>query len=76
MKPVKLKSVRCTCLDTGETLTFASHTPREAMESLIYFLNLHHRDENAQVSELGGGRTLSVTHCGQTWSTTNTEVFT
>lgn len=59
------------CLDTGERLYFSAKTPLQAMQSLIYYLNISKRDDNAKVLLKGGGRTLSVEHSGKTYSCRN-----
>lgn len=59
------------CLDTGKCLYFTAITPMQAMNQLIYYLDLTKRDEFARVQLLGGGRTLAVVHSGQTWSCLN-----
>lgn len=58
-------------LDTGQRWYFSAQTPLEAMNSLLYTLNLKHRDGKAKVRLAGGGRTLYVIHNGQTWSCDN-----
>lgn len=62
--------IRVYCLDTNEGLWFDAQTPHEAMEKLLYTLNLAHLDPEAHILELGGGRTLTVVHSGRTWSCT------
>lgn len=59
------------CLDTGRRLYFDARTPLEAMNKLIYYLNVSHKDDDAKVQLLGHGRTLSVVHCGLTYSCLN-----
>lgn len=62
---------RVFCLDDGKELYFSSKTPLQAMQSLIYYLNLSHEDKSAKIDLLGGGRTLSVVHNGKTYSCLN-----
>lgn len=64
-------NVRVFCLDTGEELHFVAWSPMDAMQQLIYYLNLSKKDPAAHVEVLGGGRTLSVVHNGKTWSCVN-----
>ena len=59
------------CLDDSKTLSFFAKTPYEAMEKLIYTLNLSRLDKNAKIELLGGGRTLSVVHHGKTYGCVN-----
>jgi hypothetical protein len=63
--------IRVYCLDTNEGLWFDARTPYEAMEKLLYTLNLTRFDPDACILELGGGRTLTVVHSGRTWSCPN-----
>ena len=58
-------------LDTGKRLLFFAKTPLEAMNSLLYYLNLSHADREAKIDLLGRGRTLSLLHHGETWSVPN-----
>ncbi len=58
-------------LDTHQVLWFAKPTAYQAMEALIYYLNLSKRDKNAKIQLCGGGRTLSVIHNGETWGCIN-----
>lgn len=41
------------------------------MEKLLYTLNLKRKDTGAKIQLLGGGRTLSLIHNGETWSCLN-----
>jgi len=59
------------CLDTKRTLYFDAKTPYEAMEKLIYYLNLSHKDPNAKIQLVGKGRHLTVIHNGKTYSVRN-----
>ncbi len=65
------KSYRVFNLDTHESAWFVKPTAHQAMEALIYYLNLRHLDTEAKILLCGGGRTLSVTHCGETWGCIN-----
>ena len=58
-------------LDTHETLTFQASTPYEAMENLIYYLNLNHRDNDAKVCFTKSTLHLYVIHNGNTYSVRN-----
>lgn len=58
-------------LDENKHMTFVSETPYNAMESLIYYLNLSHADKNAKVDLIGGGRALTTIHNGKTYSCIN-----
>ena len=54
------------CLDDQRELLFFANSGYEAMQKLIYFLNLSHNDDNAKI-ELRSGRTWEVVHCGKTY---------
>lgn len=58
---------RVFCLDDQTELYFSANSGYEAMQKLIYFLNLSHKDDNATI-ELCNGRTWSVVHNGKTYS--------
>lgn len=58
-------------IDTHGELWFATPTPYQTMEALIYYLNLSKLDKNAKIQLCGGGRTLSVIHNGETWGCIN-----
>ena len=58
--------IKVFCLDDNRTLSFFANSGYEAMQKLIYFLNLSHKDDNAKI-ELCNGRTLSVVHNGKTY---------
>lgn len=63
--------IRIYNLDTHQALYFYARTPYEAMKMLLYTLNLRKLDPEAQIQLLGGGRTLAIVHCGETWSCLN-----
>lgn len=54
------------CLDDGKELLFFANSGYEAMQKLIYYLNLSHQDNNAKI-ELHNERTWSVVHNGKTY---------
>ena len=62
---------RIMCLDTKEAYWFKAKTPYLAMKSLIYFLNLSHKDNTAKVEKTESGRFLFTVHNGKTWSVSN-----
>ena len=59
-------------LDTHEKLTFSAATPYEAMQHLIYYLNLSHQDNDAKVQTTKSGLHLFVIHNQRTYSVINT----
>lgn len=63
--------IRIYNLDTHQSLYFCARTPYEAMEKLLYTLNLRKLDSETRIQLLGGGRTLTIVHCGETWSCLN-----
>ena len=54
------------CLDDGRELSFFAESGYEAMQKLLYYLNLSHQDNDAKI-ELCNGRTWSVVHNGKTY---------
>lgn len=64
MKIPPMKTVLC--LDDQTELHFSANSGYEAMEKLLYYLNLSHQDNNAKI-ELCNGRTWSVVHNGKTY---------
>lgn len=61
--------IKVFCLDDNRTLSFFANSGYEAMQKLICFLNLSHKDDDAKI-ELCNGRTLSVVHSGKTYGCT------
>jgi len=59
------------CLDTQKVFYFDAATPYQAMEKLLYYLNLSHLDEDAKIQLVGKGRHLTVIHNGNTYSVRN-----
>ena len=55
------------CLDTGAEYIISSISGYDAIQKMLYTLNLKHRDDNAQLS-LCNGRTWSLVHNGQTYA--------
>lgn len=55
------------CLDDGMKYYFATDDSHQAMNSMLYTLNLMNLDKNAKI-ELLNGRTLSLVHNGKTYS--------
>ena len=58
--------IKIFCLDDQRILSFFAESGYEAMQKLICFLNLSHKDDNAKI-ELCNGRTWNVIHCGKTY---------
>ena len=65
------KSYRVFNLDTRKSLYVVKPTAYQAMEALIYYLNLSHLDKDAKIQLCGGGRTLSVVHNREMWGCIN-----
>lgn len=58
-------------LDTHERLGFLSESPHQAARSLVYFLNLSHRDKSATITQTKSGNFLTIVHNGETWTIKN-----
>lgn len=58
-------------LDTGATWGFHAATPCEAMEKLLYTLNLKGKDPAAKINKTESGRVLYMDHSGNTWAVVN-----
>lgn len=58
--------IKVFCLDDRRELNFFANSGYEAMQKLIYFLNLSHKDDNAKIT-LCNNRTWSVVHNGKTY---------
>lgn len=61
-----MQIIRVFCLDTGAWFSFSATSPREALEKMLYTLNLSRRDDAARITE--NKRTLSLEHCGLVYS--------
>lgn len=59
------------CLDTGEALWFQAHTAYQAMQKLLYYLNLKHKDDSAVVNMTGSCKHLFTIHNGKYWTIAN-----
>lgn len=57
-------------LDTGEKYVFTNKTPIEAMNAMIYTLNVK-RKCDAVVNKTESGKVLYFVHNGETYSTVN-----
>lgn len=58
--------IRVFCLDSGTWFSFTAASPRDALEKMLYTLNLSCRDASARI--IANARTLSLMHCGLTYS--------
>jgi hypothetical protein len=54
------------CLDDGREFFFIATSGYDAIQKMLYYLNLSHQDNNAKI-ELCNGRTWSVVHNGKTY---------
>lgn len=54
-----------------EKLSFQSESAEQAMQSLLYFLNLSHKDESAKIIRTNSGLFLYTIHNGNTWTIKN-----
>jgi hypothetical protein len=55
------------CLDDGTEYFFTAISSYNAMQMMLYTLNLKHEDKNAKI-ELCNGRTWSLTHDGKSYA--------
>jgi len=58
-------------MDTGERFTFLARTAYEALQKLIYTLNLAHLDSAAAVQKTESGLHLYVVYNGNTYAVKN-----
>ena len=58
-------------LDKDITMSFNARTAYEAMEKLLYTLNLKRVDPDAVIETSCTGRHLWLEHCGETWGCRN-----
>lgn len=59
--------IRVLCLDDQKEYFVDAFNGREAMNKMLYALNLYHKDSNAKI-ELCNGRTWSLTHNGKIYA--------
>lgn len=59
------------CLDDGCEYYFSARTPYEAMQKMIYTLELKHHDPLAMINKTESGRCLYIEHDGKTYATVN-----
>lgn len=59
--------IRVLCLDDQKEYFVDAFNGREAMNKMLYTLDLSHKDSNAKI-ELCNGRTWSLTHNGKTYA--------
>lgn len=55
------------CLDDGIEYFFSAISGYDAIQKMLYTLNLKHEDKNAKI-KLCNGRTWSLTHNNKTYS--------
>lgn len=55
------------CLDDGKEFIFTAISGYDAIQKMLYTLNLKHEDKNAKL-ELCNGRTWSLEHNGKTYA--------
>lgn len=54
-------------LDSNIKYGFMATSPYDALLRLRYYLNLHHQDNNAEISMAASGRFLYLDHNGETY---------
>lgn len=57
------------CLDNGTEFLFTTANGYDAIQKMLNFLNIKHKDKDAKV-ELHNGRTWSLEHSGKTYACT------
>lgn len=55
------------CLDDGNKYLFNASTSREALEKMLYCLNLYWKDDEAKIEQCNN-RTWCLTHKGKTYA--------
>lgn len=61
------------CLETAEKFYFTAQTNRQAMECMLYTLNLRDKDSNATIGAVG--RCYSMVHGGKTYTCLSDEYY-
>ena len=61
-----MQIIRVFCLDSGTWFSFSATSPHEALEKMLYTLNLSRRDDAAHITD--NARTFSLIHCSLTYS--------
>ena len=59
--------IKVFCLDDGSEYLFSATSGYDAIQKMLYTLNLSHKDRNAEI-ELCNGRTWSLKHNGKTYA--------
>lgn len=59
------------CLDDGKRYGFVVRTAYEALQKMIYTLNLNCKDDNAVINKTESGAHLWFEHSGKTYAIAN-----
>lgn len=59
------------CLDDGKRCGFVTRTAYEALQKMIYTLNLSCKDDNAVINKTESGLHLWFEHSGKTYAIAN-----
>lgn len=60
-----------TCLEDGKRYLYVNCTPYEAMQRMLYTLNLSREDPNARINKTVSGMHLYIEHNGKTYAVRN-----
>lgn len=63
--------IKVTCLDDGIEYWFTAKTPLEAMQKMLYTLNLSAFDRNATINKTESGMHLYIDHNDKTYAVAN-----
>lgn len=63
-----MNTFKVSCLDTNTDLFFSARTPYEAMQKLLYHLNLSKQDNSAVIQKTESGLHLYVEHSSRTYA--------
>lgn len=63
----EINLIKILCLDNGMEYYFVASSEYEAMQKMLYTLNVSNKDNNAKI-ELCNGRTWSLQHNGKTYA--------
>lgn len=62
------KRFEVVCLDDQQRFTFQAVTAEEALQKMLYTLNLSHMDRAATIQQTGSGKHLFMDHGGKTYA--------
>lgn len=62
------KRFEVVCIDDQRRFIFQTETAEEAMQKMLYTLNLSHMDRAATIKQTGSGKHLCMDHGGKTYA--------